>query len=79
MISYRVDDDCGVDSQLGVHVHHPRFLEWEGALETLILKINRFSQVCVVAYMICVVHISDRHPVDCNFDKQPGCNFAPNI
>ena len=27
MTSYQDDDDPGVDSQFGVYVHHPRFLE----------------------------------------------------
>ena len=34
MTCYRDDDDSSVDSQFGVHVHHPRFLEWVSAPES---------------------------------------------
>ena len=33
MTSYCDDDHSSVDSPFGVHVHHPRFLEWVGAPE----------------------------------------------
>ena len=32
--SYRDDDNSSVDSQFGVLVHHPQFLEWVGAPES---------------------------------------------
>ena len=34
MTSYRDDDGSSMDSQFGVHVHHPWFLEWVGAPES---------------------------------------------